>query len=318
MNAKTALLSAALCLPPLHAQQRTSGFVQAAGNVRLYYEKIGKGRQVIIAPLGFILQPDFERLASPDLTLIFYDQRNRGRSGADPRATLAQEVADLETLRVHLKVDRFSTIGYSYLGLMTVLYALEHPGRVDRMIQIGPVPMRFGTEYPPEHCNQDSLESMVSQQVIDEVLRLRQEGYPEKEPRAYCEKEWMVTRYRLVGDPANVAKLGSGHCQYENEWPIRAGKFWAEVRMKEMQNLVVPRDRIATLKQPVLTIHGTRDRNAPYGSGREWAATLANARLLTVPGAAHQCWVEAPDLVFGAMDVFLKGTWPEKVENIGR
>jgi proline iminopeptidase len=318
MNTRILLLLAALGLPALEAQKRTSGFVPVAGGIQLYYEKVGAGPQVILMPLGFILQPDFERLAAPSRTLVFYDQRNRGRSGADPKATLAAEVADMEALRAHLKVERFSTIGYSYLGLMTVLYALEHPGRVDRMIQIGPVPMRFGTEYPAEHRNQDSLESMVSKQAIDEVLRLRQEGYPEKEPRAYCEKEWMVTRYRLVGDPAHVAKLGSGNCQYENEWPVRAGKFWAEVRMKEMQNLVVPRDRIASLKQPVLTIHGTKDRNAPYGSGREWAATLGNARLLTVPGAAHQCWVEAPELIFGAIDVFLKGTWPEKAERIAR
>jgi pimeloyl-ACP methyl ester carboxylesterase len=38
---------------------------------------------------------------------------------------------------------------------------------------------------------------------------------------------------------------------------------------------------------PVLTIHGTKDRNAPYGSGREWAFNLPNARLLTIKGGAH-------------------------------
>ncbi|MBX9600562.1 MAG: alpha/beta hydrolase [Bryobacteraceae bacterium] len=318
MNTRILLLLAAMGLPALEAQQRTSGFVPTAGGIQLYYEKIGAGPQVIIMPLGFILQPDFERLASPGRTLIFYDQRNRGRSGADPRATLAAEVADMEALRAHLKVERFSAIGYSYLGLMTILYTLEHPSRVERVVQIGPVPMKFGTEYPPEHRNQDSLESLVSKAAVEEVLRLRQEGFHEKEPRAYCEKEWKVTRYRLVGDPAHVEKLGPGHCQFENEWPIRAGKFWAEVRMKEMQNLVVPRDRIAALKQPVLTIHGAKDRNAPYGSGREWAATLGNARLLTVPGAAHQCWVEAPGLVLGAIDTFFKGNWPKQAAKLAK
>ena len=48
---------------------------------------------------------------------------------------------------------------------------------------------------------------------------------------------------------------------------------------------------------PVLTIHGTWDRNAPYAAGREWALTLPNARLITVEGAAHQVTADAPEIV---------------------
>ena len=67
---------------------------------------------------------------------------------------------------------------------------------------------------------------------------------------------------------------------------------------------------------PVLTIHGTKDRNAPYGGGREWAMLLPNARLITIPGAAHMSWVEAPDVIISSIDIFLSGKWPEKAEKI--
>jgi pimeloyl-ACP methyl ester carboxylesterase len=66
----------------------------------------------------------------------------------------------------------------------------------------------------------------------------------------------------------------------------------------------------------VLTIHGTKDRNAPYGSGREWAALLSNARLLTIRGAAHQSFVEFPEIVFPAIRAFLSGAWPDAAEKI--
>ena len=39
-------------------------------------------------------------------------------------------------------------MGYSYLGFMVVLYAMDHPDRVERLVQLGPVPRKFGTEYP--------------------------------------------------------------------------------------------------------------------------------------------------------------------------
>ena len=61
---------------------------------------------------------------------------------------------------------------------------------------------------------------------------------------------------------------------------------------------------------PVLTIHGTYDRNAPYEGGRDWVATLPNARLLTIERAAHASFADAPDIVIPAIRTFLSGQWP--------
>ena len=73
---------------------------------------------------------------------------------------------------------------------------------------------------------------------------------------------------------------------------------------------VTPED-FAKADIPVLTIHGTKDRSAPYGGGRDWAAMLPQGRLLTVHNAAHAPWIEAPTLVFDAIKLFLDGRWPE-------
>jgi pimeloyl-ACP methyl ester carboxylesterase len=32
---------------------------------------------------------------------------------------------------------------------------------------------------------------------------------------------------------------------------------------------------------------------------------------LTIDKAAHAPWIEAPDLVFAAIETFLTGTWPD-------
>jgi len=38
-----------------------------------------------------------------------------------------EHVADLEALRGHWQLDRLTVVGYSWGGLLALLYALEHP-----------------------------------------------------------------------------------------------------------------------------------------------------------------------------------------------
>jgi len=297
-------------------QSARNGYLTTHDGLKLAYRVVGSGPRAIVLPLGFILERDFARLASPERTLIFYDQRNRGRSDAvaPEKLSIHDEVRDMDTLRAHFGLEKFTPVGYSYLGLMVVLYALEHPNRVDAIVQLGPVPMRFDRQYPP-HLRADDREEVLGKDRLAALDRLVESGMPGRQPREFCERQWEVTRVGLVGDPSHVARLGSGFCELPNEWPIAFMKMWPH-RQQEMRALIVTRERLAPLTQRVLTIHGTRDRNAPYGAGREWAATLPNARLVTVRGAAHQSWADEPDLVFGAIDQFLSGAWPATAERI--
>jgi pimeloyl-ACP methyl ester carboxylesterase len=41
---------------------------------------------------------------------------------------------------------------------------------------------------------------------------------------------------------------------------------------------------------------------------------LGEARLVTVEGGGHAPWIEAPDLVLGAIATFLDGEWPQAAE----
>jgi pimeloyl-ACP methyl ester carboxylesterase len=66
----------------------------------------------------------------------------------------------------------------------------------------------------------------------------------------------------------------------------------------------------------VLVVHGTRDRNAPYGAGREWSWLLPEGRLLTVEGAGHHAFGEFPEVVMPAVSRFLAGDWPENAVKI--
>jgi len=127
-----------------------------------------------------------------------------------------------------------------------------------------------------------------------------------------CDVDFNVMKFVLVGNAANAAKVKS-QCALENEQPANLQPHFAR-SFETIRKLTRTKDDFRRIAVPVLTIHGTFDRNAPYGSGREWASTLPNARLLTIPSAGHVSWIEAPDVIFPAIRGFLRGEWPKETE----
>jgi proline iminopeptidase len=301
----------------LAAAAPDTGFVSGPDGVRLYYERVGTGPRTLIVPGRLFLARDLAPLARRH-TVILYDMRNRGRSSRVEEGTLLtiqKDVEDLEAVRRHFEVDRFVPVGYSYLGFMVVLYAMAHPERVERLVQLGPVPRKFGTPYP------ESLEHRDSVPVVDSAAAARLDSLERTEwarthQRELCEQQRDVFAPRLLGHPERAGEL-MDPCGMENEWPVNLARHF-EHHFGAVQRLDVPREAVRKVRAPVLTIHGTRDRNAPYAAGREWALTLPNARLLTIEGAAHQLTLDAPDVVLRAIDGFLDGRWPDGAERVTR
>ena len=173
----------------------TEGFVTAESGVELYYVKTGRGAQTVILPARLFTFDDLRWLAER-YTLISYDMRNRGRSSrvADlAKISMQADVADLEAIRRHFGVDQVHLIGYSYLGLMVMLYALENPAacRAHRAARPGCAEIRHG----------------VSRRVRggrsaagDRSTRRR--------PAARAPREATITR-RI---PANIAKKSGASC----------------------------------------------------------------------------------------------------------
>lgn len=268
------------------AAKTTEGFVTAEGGVKLHYRKVGESPITIIVPLESVLWDDFKQL-SDVATVISYDLRNRGRS--DRLSDLAsgsieQDVRDLEAVRKELKVEKFVPIGFSYLGRMVAMYAAAHPEHVARVVQIGPVSMKGASP--------------------------RKDAPPAP---ADCAEDWKQTSEWLVADAAHAKRLASP-CSLANEQPAALQPHFAKLMASLSTDM--PAADLAKITMPVLTIHGEKDRNAPYAGGREWALQLPNARLVSVPNAAHAAWADDPVVVFASIRDFLRGGWPLGAEKL--
>lgn len=299
---------ALMATPPAAAEE---GYLTTPDGTRLFYTKIGDSPDVVILPGRLFAFHDFAWLGESH-TLIAYDMRNRGRSDLvvdESRIGFEEDVADLEAVRRHFGVERMALIGYSYLGKIVVLYALEHPERVSRIVQLGPVGPKFGTEYQPAYVFRDDP---VAPEARTQLRAMRSEqNYHLTHPREYCEEEWrVVQRPMLVGDPARIGRVKIDVCDMPNEWPVLQVRHLRAHFEESGMTHETPLDAVRRLATPVLTVHGTRDRNAPYGAGREWSYLLPQGRLLTVEGAGHHAFGEASELVMPAVREFLQGRWP--------
>ncbi len=75
--------------------------------------------------------------AAPDLDILAPDLRGRGRSRALPGPVgLHQHADDLAALLDHVGVDRAVVVGHSMGALASVVFADDHPDRVERLVLV--------------------------------------------------------------------------------------------------------------------------------------------------------------------------------------
>jgi proline iminopeptidase len=292
----------------------TEGYLTAADGVRLFFQKVGDGPSTVVVPNALYMFDDFKHLADR-YTCIFYDLRNRGRSDevtddALLKGGIHNDVQDLEAVRRHFELAKVSVLGHSYVGAVVALYAMEHADSVSRVVQICPIAPDITKQYPPDLSNMDA----TTARVFTQLAQMQTEGGP-SDPVEACNRVWSVLRPLYVLDEADVGKISRmGFCELANERNMMR-HFQSNI-MPTLQCLKISAADYARASMPVLTIHGTKDRNAAYGGGLDWARSLPDARLVTVDDAAHVPWIEASQLVFGSIATFLDGSWPAAARKV--
>ena len=289
----------------------SSGYITTEDGSRLFFEKAGDSPQTVIILNGFCLLEDFKYLAA-GRTLIALDLRNRGRSdfitdSSKLQRGIHQDVDDIEAVRQYFGIDRIGLIGHSYTGLIVVLYAMKYASHADRVVQIGAVQPNSATKYPPHLMNaDDTLLTFFSR--VQELEKHRSST----DPTEFCKQFWSLLRPLYVANSDDADKIHWDRCDLPTE--LNLMKYWIETIQPSIQSVRLTAEDLAGVKSPVLTVHGTKDRSASYGGGRDWASMLPNARLLTVEDAAHAPWIEAPEQVLGPIQTFLDGEWPDAAQ----
>jgi len=121
------------------------GWLPVGGGHEIYYEQCGArgGKPVVVlhGGPGGAINPTMRRFFDPARWRVaLFDQRGCGKSR--PNASLDDNttwslVEDIERLRRHLGVERWTVFGGSWGSTLALAYAIKHPDRVEGLILRG-------------------------------------------------------------------------------------------------------------------------------------------------------------------------------------
>lgn len=285
----------------------SEGYLHLSGGLRLHYCVTGDGHETVVIPAKTWLASELESLAQ-GRRLIFYDQRGRGQSDVDTNKSsvwIDYEVQDIEAIRQHFELDRFSLIGWSYMGAMVALYTAAHPSYVDRLILMCAIPPWSDAPYNDPEARAKKVDERTDPESVKLLEDMQMQGLETSDPERYCREHNKVYLPRQMGSPQSLARMRSDPCAFPNEWPINKTKNFPPV-ITEWDW----RQEVTSVRSPTLVIHGEEDL-IPEKASREWVVCLPQARLLTIPGAGHYPHLEAPELFLSTINQFLNGEWPE-------
>ena len=269
------------------------------GGVRLNTRRVGTDPSVVVlhggpgADFAYLL-PQYDRLAH-GRALRFYDQRGGGQSPVprDVPVGWQEHVADLEALRKHWAIDRLTLLGYSWGGLLAVLYALEHPDRVGRLALVAPAPLtaRWREEF----------ERRLSARLADpRIVRARAElsasGLAQRDPEKYRRLAFALSVAGYFKDPSRAKELTPFRVTARTQQAV-----WQSLGDYDLRDRV--RKTFPKGKAPrALLVHGVFDP-MPIESARETAALLDTGVIELATG--HAPHVEATEDFVRALDRFL-------------
>ena len=229
--------------------------------------------------------------------VVLYDQRGGGASRHDDDReviTWQLQVGDVARVAQELELAPPVIVGYSWGGLLALLYAIEAAeGRAApapaALVLIDPAPVTRA-------WRQEFERAFNSRQSSPEVQALRaelaQSGLRERDSDAYRQRAFEISVAGYFADPRVARDLTPFRVTGRVQQSI-----WQSLGDYDL------RPALARLRIPSLVVHGRQDP-IPLESS-EAVATALGATFVVIEGSGHVPYVERPDELFAAIEAFL-------------
>ena len=275
----------------LHAAAGTSRFVEANG-VKLHYLDYGTaGRRPMLCVHGGAAHAHWFDFVAPGLTpdyhVLALDLRGHGDSAwADPHTYSFQIYAeDVNAFVEKLDLREVVLIGHSMGGMISLVHAATHPGRVGRLVIV------------------DSIMLMP----MENVAKMQEFGA--RPAKSYATQEELIARYRLEPAATQMAApevihrmaLHSGRQDAGGRWQHKADRrVYANFRQIEGMPLW------GQVKVPALVIRGEHSTRFAPGVLAEIRALAPQVQMAEVPASDHHITLDNPLGFVAAVQNFLR------------
>ncbi|UCH42989.1 MAG: alpha/beta hydrolase [Dehalococcoidales bacterium] len=244
-------------------------------DIQVYYEDQGQGEPVIFVhgwlDDSSVWKPYVEPFSGGHRVIV-YDHRGHGQSdkpkGSYSIKTLAN---DLHALIQKLDLGKVTLVGHSMGAMTSMLFALDHPGRVTRLVLVGaaarlPSIMRGGS-------------------LIRHILPYR------KFIEMAVKSAYHMPSEAVIQDSLKTA--------------LNTPKYAAYACYDEFTGKYDVRYRVAKIEVPTLIVVGEQDKNTPVAMSRFLSGEIKGSRLQVIAGCGHEVMVEKPEELKQALAEFL-------------
>ena len=212
------------------------------------------------------LSTRFEAAGVPNLKWMFV--KAALRLPVRPAYTLADMAADGVALLDHLGIAQAHIVGASMGGMISQHIAARYP---DRTLSLTSIMSTTGNPRLPR-ANKDAMAVLANRPMSGD-------------PEAMI--AYSVRAARVIGSPAYPAE--EERLQRRVRGDFERG-WYPQGVARQMAAIVADGDRRAmlrTITAPTLVIHGEADPLVPLAGGKDTAASIPGARLMTIPGMGH-------------------------------
>jgi non-heme chloroperoxidase len=260
--------------------------------IRIYYEDHGSGPPVVLvhgyALNGHSWEKQEAALLAAGYRVITYDRRG---CGASSRPSIGYDfdtlAADLHVLLSRLDLREVVLAGFAMgTGEVARYLAIHGPGRVTAAVLVAPLlPFLLKTRDNPDGIDQRVFDGLTARIAAD---------------RPAAMKDFMDRSY-------NVDLLGGSRVSdqaWQNSFYVAISASAHSVLRGVTACLEDFRRDVATIRVPVLVIHGDQDRVLPYeATGSRLPALLSNARSTVIAGGPHAViWTHADEVNRALLD----------------
>jgi proline iminopeptidase len=302
--------AAALCALAIAASRPDALLAQREGVVQtedldLHYQIFGDGFPILFLAGGpgsesTYMLPIVRELEKA-YQVILLDQRGTGKSRLEKvdasTITLAKYIADVETLRAHLGLDRWILLGHSWGGLLALAVAAEHPDPVAGMILVGSVGLTL------ESVRVANNNVRYSPGQI-ETLEFWQANW-ERDPQVAGYEMRKTILSAVLYDPEEVGQLMIGY-DWASPGNSISGVMWQDLERTGYDL----RPRLRTFNRPVLVVQGRTGKfvHAAY----EIRDDVPGAGIAFIDRCGHVPFEERPEIFYPIVLEFLAEHFPAK------
>lgn len=267
----------------------------SVNDLGIYTRTVGHGPAVVVLHGGpgahhDYLLPQYDALAT-GRRLRYYDQRGGGRS-AVPRETPVgwrHQVNDLEVLLDHWAIQGATLLGYSWGGLLALLFAVEHRERVARLALVSPAPLSAGER---REFERRFAERMQRPDIRERRTHLQHCGLRERDPEAYRRRLFELSVAGYFADLDRARDLTPFRVTERTQRSV-----WESLGEYDLS------DDLAALSVPALVVHGRYDPIPLASAGR--TAGLLRAQFDVFERSGHVPHVEEHGRFVEVLDAFL-------------